>query len=225
MKTCSRCGVEKPITDFVTRTLSPDGLSSACRACVSVGKKRQRERAKARTDEEIDAAAAARGPRACTRCEEVKVPGEFPRDRGRADGRSQYCKVCSAKKTSEYRYVIDPELYRARKKASYGRNRETFRRYRLKTSFGITLEQYREMFAQQGGVCAICGQPEVTDRRGEGRVIDLSVDHDHGTGVVRRLLCGNCNRGLGNFQDSRELLLAAAEYLQEHKKAPLRAVQ
>jgi hypothetical protein len=44
-------------------------------------------------------------------------------------------------------------------------------------------------------------------------VCRFSVDHDHQTGTVRGLLCNNCNRGLGRFKDSSELLEAAARYL------------
>jgi hypothetical protein len=220
MKTCVRCGVEQPFANFHRYSLSADGFVYACKSCVSVAKKEQREKLKARSDEEVDAVAAVRGPRACTRCSEVKAPEEFPRDRGRADGRSQYCKPCSASKTSEYRYVISPDLYRARKKASYGRNRETVRRYRLRVNFGMTLAQYDEMLALQDGKCAICREPETATA--VGKVLELAVDHDHETGEVRALLCGNCNKGLGNFRDSPELLLAAASYLQSRR---LRAVQ
>lgn len=63
------------------------------------------------------------------------------------------------------------------------------------------------MFASQGGVCAICRQPEGR----EGR--SLSVDHDHDSGVVRGLLCDSCNVGLGRFRDDPELVRSALEYL------------
>lgn len=54
----------------------------------------------------------------------------------------------------------------------------------------------------QRKVCAICGQKA-----------RFHIDHDHATGKVRGLLCGNCNRGLGSFQDSPDLMLAAITYL------------
>lgn len=49
------------------------------------------------------------------------------------------------------------------------------------------------MWEGQGGVCAIC---KGTNKSG----IALSVDHDHKTGEVRELLCGNCNGKLGWFE-------------------------
>lgn len=67
------------------------------------------------------------------------------------------------------------------------------------------MEQYAAMLAEQHGVCAICASPP------SGRA--LAVDHNHATGKIRGLLCGNCNRGIGNLQDSIGLLYAAINYL------------
>jgi hypothetical protein len=39
------------------------------------------------------------------------------------------------------------------------------------------------------------------------------VDHCHASGVVRGLLCGQCNILLGAAKDSIETLFAAADYL------------
>jgi hypothetical protein len=87
------------------------------------------------------------------------------------------------------------------------------RRSKLRT-FGLTVEQYDAMVLAQGGVCAICGRPEVVKHHSSGKVRALAVDHDHETGDVRGLLCGRCNRGLGLFGDDADRLRAAALYLE-----------
>jgi Recombination endonuclease VII len=69
------------------------------------------------------------------------------------------------------------------------------RRANLKRDYGITLEQYVALWLEQGGLCALCRQPEVGTYRGVVRM--LSVDHDHETGQIRGLLCGSCNVALG----------------------------
>jgi hypothetical protein len=77
----------------------------------------------------------------------------------------------------------------------------------MRRQYGITLEQYDEMLEEQNYRCAICNnEDEVEGRR-------LAIDHCHTTGVVRGLLCGKCNRGIGLFYDSRELLERAINYL------------
>jgi len=66
--------------------------------------------------------------------------------------------------------------------------------------YGLTLEQFDAL----GNECKICHGTE-----------NLHIDHDHKTNKVRSLLCQNCNRGLGLFKDSPELLRRAADYLQQ----------
>jgi hypothetical protein len=100
------------------------------------------------------------------------------------------------RKKSEYH----KRYYAANKDKRYGED--------LKKHYGITLEDYNEMFSAQDGKCAICsGGPN-----GEKR---LCVDHCHSTGKVRGLLCDKCNVGLGRFNDDLALLEKAIEYLKK----------
>jgi hypothetical protein len=77
----------------------------------------------------------------------------------------------------------------------------------LKRLYNITADKYDEILKEQNGSCAICGKSTTEFKR------RLAVDHDHGSGKVRGLLCTNCNRGVGNFYDSPDLLQKAIFYL------------
>jgi len=77
----------------------------------------------------------------------------------------------------------------------------------LRKKFGITLEDYNKMYEEQNGCCKICNSSYSKEKQA------LSVDHCHITGKVRGLLCNTCNRALGMFKDSQEILESAAKYL------------
>ncbi len=127
--------------------------------------------------------------------------------RGKSGHRAPYCNSCHARKQNE-RYKRDTDRVRALDKKST-----------LKRLYDLTIDQYRAMLALQKGVCALCMRPETKKSRKHGKVRDLSVDHDHKTGVVRGLLCGECNRGLGYFRDNPDALERAAAYLRSHTQA------
>ena len=78
---------------------------------------------------------------------------------------------------------------------------------RMQRVYGITIEDYNIMFFKQEGKCAICGVHQSDLHK------SLCIDHNHETGNVRALLCDKCNRGLGSFNDSVDLLNKAKEYL------------
>ena len=77
-----------------------------------------------------------------------------------------------------------------------------------KNLYGLSFGEYEQMLLDQANVCAICLNPPTETRR-------LCVDHDHKTGMVRGLLCGPCNTGLGHLRDNPKVILAAADYLFE----------
>jgi hypothetical protein len=71
------------------------------------------------------------------------------------------------------------------------------------------------MLQLQNGVCAICSCPETVKHHSTNEIQPLVVDHDHGTGRVRGLLCTRCNKGIGLLKHNPEFLRAAADYLIE----------
>lgn len=89
------------------------------------------------------------------------------------------------------------------------------RKWRLKSDYDLTPEQYEKMLADQDRRCAICGATEAGGRRRH-----LCVDHDHATNKIRGLLCVMCNLGLGKFRDDPTLLRQAALYLEALGQAP-----
>lgn len=80
--------------------------------------------------------------------------------------------------------------------------------------YGLDRDQINEMLHHQSHSCAVCGSTFAGD--------DYRIDHDHSCcpGVrtcgrcVRKLLCRHCNTGLGNFNDSIDLLRNAIKYLE-----------
>lgn len=100
------------------------------------------------------------------------------------------------------------------------KNDMAIRRCHFRKKYGITLEYYNDMLVKQGGVCAICGNPETALGTG-GNVAMLSVDHCHTTGNVRKLLCKRCNTMLGLSGESVSVLNNAIQYLEDHKNADI----
>lgn len=85
---------------------------------------------------------------------------------------------------------------------------------------GLTEEQYENLRSSQQNRCAICERPERRKSR-NGRVMSLAVDHDHGTGRIRELLCHACNLGIGNFEENMTFLQNAIYYLKKHSEISL----
>lgn len=116
-------------------------------------------------------------------------------DPRRRDGRYGYCRPCKAAYMKDRRAVRPDE---ARRHNAVHNLRKV----------GATPQLLEALLVFQGGRCAICWTDEPTGNHGR-----MVIDHDHATMVVRGLLCGHCNMGLGAFRDDPARLAAAAEYL------------
>ena len=178
----------------------------------------------------------------CSKCGEIKPLGEFHKNKNAQDGYSHTCKECACARARKW-YEANKVRVAAIKRVWYGANKgrrattnraweeahkdrrlaankaqreanpdrtaATKKAYALKRHFNISLTDYDEMLEAQDSSCAICGRTIAE----EGR--RLAVDHDHETGEVRGLLCGNCNQGLGRFMHDQELLHSAIAYLEQ----------
>lgn len=108
------------------------------------------------------------------------------------------------------------QAYHAARVRPERRTPEYARRTRCR-KHGITLERYDELLQAQGGGCAVCG--------GLNRGRYLEIDHDHACcpglqscgQCIRGLLCGPCNKALGQLKDDAGLLRRAADYLEARR--------
>ena len=174
----------------------------------------------------------------CTRCEKVR-----PSEHGSGLCRSCYvwehtrlarCSVC--KEIRKHRsgglcarcYLAQPhvrEIKNAARRKKYAEDPahraalqatkttpaygEYKKQYDRKLNYNLDEAQYQLMLAAQEHACVICRLGFSTERK----ETTVHVDHNHQTGVVRGLLCGACNRGLGCFKADPSLLRKAQSYL------------
>ena len=155
----------------------------------------------------------------------ARLIDEERRERQRVAQRDRYANDLEYReKMREYARVYrenNAEKVRQQKAASYQRDKEKIlgnprkveasRRYHLKQTYGITLEEYDMLMEAQQGLCAGCG----TDTPG-GRFKNFPVDHDHQTGMIRGLLCQTCNMVLGLANEDPDRLRDLADYLSRH---------
>ena len=105
-----------------------------------------------------------------------------------SDGYATVCKLCAKEYQANKRKNIDYIIEQRAKK--------------FNTSFAHLKSLY-----DSTDVCEICKQKD--SRR------SLNVDHCHKTGIIRGMLCDNCNKALGFFKDDINNLENAIKYLKE----------
>jgi hypothetical protein len=145
----------------------------------------------------------------CSACKESKPLDAFFKRKDALDGREGTCKECRMKKKR-----ANPNFKATTLKANIKQEKKRKGKrwgYNLNRNYGMTEDDYWEMFEAQEGCCDICRRPPQGDHYNR-----LVVDHNHKTGTVRGLLCNSCNVVLGHSGDNAEVLRRAAEYLKEN---------
>lgn len=142
----------------------------------------------------------------CSRCGRTLPLTAFYKNRSRRDGVCTYCIECKGQYSREL-YAKDPYKFDRQRTAyrasEHGKTRK--RRSLFMRKYNLTLEQHKQLYLDQNGCCALCGDSTSYDK--------IDTDHSHQTGKVRGLLCHRCNTGIGFLGDTFEGVMRAAEYL------------
>lgn len=150
MKTCSKCSVEKPLTDFTTQPKGKFGRKASCREC---------------------------------------------------------CKA------------YDKARHTARHESMTAEERKDFYKAQtLRSKYKMSVQQYDELLASQGGGCAVCGGQNENGKA-------LYVDHDHACcpgantcgKCVRGLLCDPCNFAEGLLKSDADRIASLLAYVLTHQ--------
>ena len=152
----------------------------------------------------------------CSSCRRDLDIAMFYGDNSKTSGISSYCKSCHSEASKQRRE--NPEWLAKRNQGIQEwkiTHPDRVRSYNIKhkesNSMLVTREQYNEMMNAQEFKCAICKDHQQDKARA------FAVDHDHKTGLVRRLLCINCNLMLGQARERIDVLEAAIQYLKDHQ--------
>jgi hypothetical protein len=122
------------------------------------------------------------GKKVCCKCGLPQDITEFGKDHHSGDGLRYHCNTCDVKR----------------------------QRHNAVLRYYDDPEQYDTIFAEQGGVCACCGQPETAKLKGKIKL--LAVDHNHKTGKIRQLLCQRCNLVIGLVNEDPDLCELLKQY-------------
>lgn len=132
----------------------------------------------------------------CTTCQIPKLLECFYNQRYGRYGKGSTCRDCA----SEQAKIRNADS-----------GRKIARRIsHLARTYGLTQEEYNRLLQDQNGVCAICGNSNISGH-------PLCVDHNKITGLNRDLLCHNCNRAIGLVGEDIEVLESMIKYLRKHR--------
>ena len=104
VKKCSRCGEEKPLTEFYINRHQPNGLTSACKSCTKkyvVNRNRIVQQAHTVIDKHTV-------NKYCQRCGLLKAASEFHKNAGKSDGLDYWCKKCRNRYNKAYKNLGTP---------------------------------------------------------------------------------------------------------------------
>ena len=136
-------------------------------------------------------------PKKCSVCGDTKSPSEFYVNWRLIDGVRDKCKTC------DKAYSVAWGKKHPQRAAYHHKNTN------LKAKYGITMKEFDTMWTRQNGRCASCSETLIPGFK-------TQVDHHHGHGTVRSLLCGDCNVALGRLENRPGAIWGLIAYMDQH---------
>ena len=143
------------------------------------------------------------------------IHGVLSADQIQVRGKYKKCRLCMGLQCRKWEKKNRKKVLETRR-IFYSKNKIKYRKKSVLKNKEISLLQYEELLKNQNNKCYICGLPETKKFKGE--LISLSIDHNHKSGKVRKLLCHHCNTGIGHFKEDTSLMKKAIEYIIQHEE-------
>ncbi len=139
--------------------------------------------------------------KSCNRCNKFKPASQFTRSKDKKDGIYPTCKECVKSRRAEINNHKLNGIYDlgdgsklcdwcessigGRKNRKYC-NESCAQKAKRVRSYGLTVEEYRQLLKDQNGICSIC-QRETNN---------WNIDHNHDSLETYGIICGTCNSQL-----------------------------
>ncbi len=202
-KKCSECDKIKHIKHFYNCKIGKYKKQSKCKKCVVIVMRQHRKKnpeyykkmeKKRRTEQ--------REHRAATHKHSYTKNREY-----RLKYRKRYYKKNQKRirELAALRYLKNKDAINLKNNKWRKKNKMHLKNLRYQNSYGISFYDYKIQLKKQSNKCYICN---IKKR-------NLVVDHCHTTGKVRKLLCNNCNLGIGIFKENPKVLRKAAIYVNQ----------
>jgi hypothetical protein len=236
-KQCRKCGTIKHPSEFIESNREKDGFSAICIVCRPI-KSRVRQSRRTRSAQGVDTVL-------CSSCKKWLPSNVFSvTSKGYYSSRCRGCNKkdragwvkeqvehiakdilgkSTAAMLSHPRYAHDKRRlaryisvahsnYRASKSGGRHKRGVSQRSSQSRDAFQtVSLDEYARFVASRPMSCECCAK-----NFNDSRTTDWVVDHCHTTGVLRGLICQDCNRGIGLFGDDVDVLVRAKAYLETH---------
>lgn len=129
----------------------------------------------------------------CTKCYNILNITKFQVLNKKKGYRHSYCTNCENNRKKQWRQT---PLWKISDKKS-----------RLKHVYKISIQDYNILSEKQNKKCYICKEEK-----------QLHIDHCHITNKVRKLLCEECNRYVGYYENVKLNIEIYEKYVKEHEQ-------